>query len=179
MDTFHLILYISNVCRSPAVSKHQSYMYFFLHFNIRLQSAFSFELFNSTSFPTKSFIFYLDFNRLLFDCWKPSVWLKLYSYPLTAASRYFIYSYFSLVGFYFESLSFVINTSHPLFFTLVNTAKLKQTVLVREQRGLDYPVIYIILCKWIYRFIGTFQIAGLYIFDDFHFSLIVFGVLWG
>lgn len=107
------------------------------------------------------------------------MWLKLYLYPLTAASRYFIYSYFSLVGFYFESLSFVINTSHPLFFTLVNTAKLKQTVLVREQRGLDYPVIYIILCKWICRFIGTFQIAGLYIFDDFHFSLIVFGVLWG
>lgn len=107
------------------------------------------------------------------------MWLKLYLYPLTAASRYFIYSYFSLVGFYFESLNFVINTSQPLFFTLVNTAKLKQTVLVREQRGLDYPVIYIILCKWIYRFIGTFQIAGLYIFDDFHFSLIVFGVLWG
>lgn len=97
---------------------------------------------------------------------------KLYLYPLTAASRYFIYSYFSLVGFYFESLSFVINTSHPLFFTLVNAAKLKQTVLVREQRGLDYPVIYIILCNlyiYIYRFIGTFQIAGLYIFDDFHF----------
>lgn len=42
MDTFNLILYISNVSRSPAVSKHQSYMFFlFLHFNIRLQIVLS------------------------------------------------------------------------------------------------------------------------------------------